>query len=192
MVTQPKTHGAVEWADWRRVIDLLRIGKEPEPASSQSLATAWTRFERRGIAAICGPRPSSAPRRIKSDIAFLIEELARFKLIEGPARFKLIVEAHRHCPASKGGRRRWTPRPRTCSRIIRPGLITVTFDGVAKLPPGEAEKERKTLFKTIVGTLNHIMSSTLSSGRTWKAASMLQGAQRRRSARACGTQGRSG
>src|SRR5215471_5838977 len=33
---------------------------------------------------------------------------------------------------------------------------TVTFDGVAKLPPGEAEKERKTLFKTIVGTLNHI------------------------------------
>jgi len=32
----------------------------------------------------------------------------------------------------------------------------VTFDGVAKLPPGEAEKERKTLFKTIVGTLNHI------------------------------------
>jgi uncharacterized damage-inducible protein DinB len=33
---------------------------------------------------------------------------------------------------------------------------TVIFDGVAKLPPGEAEKERKTLFKTIIGTLNHI------------------------------------
>ncbi|HUC65357.1 MAG TPA: DinB family protein [Stellaceae bacterium] len=33
---------------------------------------------------------------------------------------------------------------------------TVMFDGVAALPPGEAEKERKTLFKTIVGTLNHI------------------------------------
>ena len=32
----------------------------------------------------------------------------------------------------------------------------VIFDGVADLPPGEAEKERKTLFKTIVGTLNHI------------------------------------
>ena len=32
----------------------------------------------------------------------------------------------------------------------------VIFDGVAALPPGEAEKERKTLFKTIIGTLNHI------------------------------------
>jgi uncharacterized damage-inducible protein DinB len=32
----------------------------------------------------------------------------------------------------------------------------LTFDAVAKLPPGEAEKERKTLFKTIIGTLNHI------------------------------------
>ena len=31
----------------------------------------------------------------------------------------------------------------------------VFFDGVARLPPGEAEKERKTLFKTIIGTLNH-------------------------------------
>ncbi|MGH6673125.1 MAG: DinB family protein [Xanthobacteraceae bacterium] len=31
----------------------------------------------------------------------------------------------------------------------------VMFDGVAALPPGEAEKERKTLFKTIIGTLNH-------------------------------------
>src|SRR5262249_17664578 len=31
----------------------------------------------------------------------------------------------------------------------------VIFDGVAALPPGEAEKERKTLFKTIIGTLNH-------------------------------------
>jgi uncharacterized damage-inducible protein DinB len=33
---------------------------------------------------------------------------------------------------------------------------TVTFESVAALPPGEIEKERKTLFKTIVGTLNHI------------------------------------
>lgn len=32
----------------------------------------------------------------------------------------------------------------------------VMFDGVAALPPGEAGKERKTLFKSIVGTLNHI------------------------------------
>ena len=31
----------------------------------------------------------------------------------------------------------------------------VFFEGVAALPPGEAEKERKTLFKTIIGTLNH-------------------------------------
>ena len=31
----------------------------------------------------------------------------------------------------------------------------VFFAGVAALPPGEAEKERKTLFKTIIGTLNH-------------------------------------
>lgn len=31
----------------------------------------------------------------------------------------------------------------------------VFFKGVAALPPGEAEKERKTLFKTIIGTLNH-------------------------------------
>jgi uncharacterized damage-inducible protein DinB len=31
----------------------------------------------------------------------------------------------------------------------------VIFDGVAALPPGEAEKERKTLFETIIGTLNH-------------------------------------
>ena len=31
----------------------------------------------------------------------------------------------------------------------------VMFDGVAALPPGEAAKERKTLFKTMIGTLNH-------------------------------------
>jgi uncharacterized damage-inducible protein DinB len=31
----------------------------------------------------------------------------------------------------------------------------VIFNGVAALPPGEAEKERKTLFKSIIGTLNH-------------------------------------
>ena len=32
----------------------------------------------------------------------------------------------------------------------------VMFDGVAALPPGEAEKARNTLFKTMIGTLNHI------------------------------------
>lgn len=32
----------------------------------------------------------------------------------------------------------------------------VMFDGVAALPPGEAQKERKTLFKSMIGTLNHI------------------------------------
>jgi uncharacterized damage-inducible protein DinB len=31
----------------------------------------------------------------------------------------------------------------------------VIFKGVAALPPGEPEKERTTLFKTMVGTLNH-------------------------------------
>jgi uncharacterized damage-inducible protein DinB len=31
----------------------------------------------------------------------------------------------------------------------------ITYDAVAALPPGEAEKERPTLFKTIIGTLNH-------------------------------------
>src|SRR5256885_16835759 len=31
----------------------------------------------------------------------------------------------------------------------------VMFDAVAALPAGEAAKERKTLFKTIIGTLNH-------------------------------------
>ena len=30
-----------------------------------------------------------------------------------------------------------------------------TFDAVAALPPGEAAKQRPTLFKTIIGTLNH-------------------------------------
>ena len=32
----------------------------------------------------------------------------------------------------------------------------VIFDAVVTLPPGEAEKQRSTLFKTIIGTLNHI------------------------------------
>jgi len=32
----------------------------------------------------------------------------------------------------------------------------VMFDGVAALPPNEPYKERRTLFKTIIGTLNHI------------------------------------
>jgi uncharacterized damage-inducible protein DinB len=31
----------------------------------------------------------------------------------------------------------------------------LTFDAVAALPPGEAAKERPTLFRSIVGTLNH-------------------------------------
>jgi uncharacterized damage-inducible protein DinB len=31
----------------------------------------------------------------------------------------------------------------------------LTFDAVASLPPGEAAKERPTLFKTMIGTLNH-------------------------------------
>src|SRR5258708_13127294 len=31
----------------------------------------------------------------------------------------------------------------------------LTFEAVAALPPGEATKERPTLFKTITGTLNH-------------------------------------
>jgi uncharacterized damage-inducible protein DinB len=30
-----------------------------------------------------------------------------------------------------------------------------TFDAVAALPPGEATRERPTLFKTMIGTLNH-------------------------------------
>lgn len=29
------------------------------------------------------------------------------------------------------------------------------FDAVAALPPGEAEKQRQTLFKSMIGTLNH-------------------------------------
>lgn len=32
----------------------------------------------------------------------------------------------------------------------------VLFDAVAALPPGEAEKPRQTLFKTMIGTMNHI------------------------------------
>lgn len=32
----------------------------------------------------------------------------------------------------------------------------VMFERVAALPPGETERERKTLFKSIIGTLNHI------------------------------------
>lgn len=31
----------------------------------------------------------------------------------------------------------------------------LTYDAVAALPPGEADKERPSLFKTIIGTLNH-------------------------------------
>ena len=36
----------------------------------------------------------------------------------------------------------------------------VMFDGVAALPPGEAEKERKTLFKSITARSTTSMSST--------------------------------
>ncbi len=32
---------------------------------------------------------------------------------------------------------------------------TLTFEAVAALPPGEAAKQRTTLFKSIIGTLNH-------------------------------------
>jgi uncharacterized damage-inducible protein DinB len=32
----------------------------------------------------------------------------------------------------------------------------LTYDAIVALPPGEAERERPTLFKTIIGTLNHI------------------------------------
>jgi uncharacterized damage-inducible protein DinB len=32
---------------------------------------------------------------------------------------------------------------------------TLTYESVAALPAGEAEKERQTLFKSIIGTLNH-------------------------------------
>ena len=42
----------------------------------------------------------------------------------------------------------------------------VMFDGVAALPPGEAEKERKTLFKSIIGTLNHMIGARLSERRS--------------------------
>jgi uncharacterized damage-inducible protein DinB len=42
---------------------------------------------------------------------------------------------------------------------------TVIFDGVAALPAGEAERERRTLFKTMIGTLNHIYVVDL----IWKA-----------------------
>src|SRR5215475_3062163 len=31
----------------------------------------------------------------------------------------------------------------------------LTYDAVAALPPGEAGKQRPTLFRTIIGTLNH-------------------------------------
>jgi len=41
----------------------------------------------------------------------------------------------------------------------------LTYDSVAALPPGEATKERPTLFKTIIGTLNH----NLLIDRVWQA-----------------------
>ncbi len=46
---------------------------------------------------------------------------------------------------------------RTIRRLIhyRAWADQQTFAAVAALPPGEAVKERPTLFKTIVGTLNH-------------------------------------
>jgi uncharacterized damage-inducible protein DinB len=42
---------------------------------------------------------------------------------------------------------------------------TVLFDGVAALPASEPERERRTLFKTMIGTLNHIYVVDL----IWKA-----------------------
>jgi uncharacterized damage-inducible protein DinB len=46
---------------------------------------------------------------------------------------------------------------RTIRRLIhyRAWADAQTFAAVAALPPGEATKERPTLFKTILGTLNH-------------------------------------
>jgi uncharacterized damage-inducible protein DinB len=41
----------------------------------------------------------------------------------------------------------------------------LTYDSVAALPPGEATKERPTLFKSIIGTLNH----NLLIDRVWQA-----------------------
>lgn len=41
----------------------------------------------------------------------------------------------------------------------------VLFDGIAALPPGEASKERPTLFKTMIGTMNHLYVIDL----IWKA-----------------------
>jgi uncharacterized damage-inducible protein DinB len=46
---------------------------------------------------------------------------------------------------------------RTIRRLMhyRAWADQLTFDAVAALPPGEAVKERPTLFKSIIGTLNH-------------------------------------
>jgi uncharacterized damage-inducible protein DinB len=41
----------------------------------------------------------------------------------------------------------------------------LTYDAVAALPPGEAAKERQTLFKSMIGTLNH----NLVVDRIWQA-----------------------
>jgi uncharacterized damage-inducible protein DinB len=41
----------------------------------------------------------------------------------------------------------------------------LTYESVAALPPGEAEKPRETLFKTMIGTLNH----NLLIDRVWQA-----------------------
>jgi len=48
--------------------------------------------------------------------------------------------------------------PRSARRLARYNQWSnkVVFDGVAALPPGEATKERPTLFKTMVRTLNHL------------------------------------
>ena len=46
---------------------------------------------------------------------------------------------------------------RTIRRLLhyRAWADRLTYEAVAALPPGEATKERPTLFKTIIGTLNH-------------------------------------
>jgi len=47
--------------------------------------------------------------------------------------------------------------PRSARRLARyrRWADQLTFDAVAALPPGEATKQRPTLFKTMIGTLNH-------------------------------------
>jgi len=89
MVTQPRVHGALEWADRRWLID-LRVGEGLDLArakASDSMDHIRTPRYRR----IYDPTPSSAPHLIKSDTGFLSKSL----LI-----LKLILETRRHCGRS--------------------------------------------------------------------------------------------